>query len=166
VQLNLVETATDDQSGQAGAWIDAAVRQGRTQHNFGAFHLEPGLVWGNLALTSNLKGGYYRAAFQDRQWTLDGGVVYVAPVTGGDDSTIFGTGYGRYQVSSRLGMGGGVTLRHGGTDAWSTFGFVDNANRLGPAAARAASAARSSWMRTTTAGSMPARSAHPTSWSC
>lgn len=131
VQLNLVESATDDQSGQAGAWIDAVIRLGRTQHNFGAFHLEPGLVWGNLSLTSNLEGGYYRAAFQDRRWTLDGGVDYVAPVSGGRDSTIFGTGYGRYQVNSRLGIGGGMNVRQGGTDAWSTFGFVDNANRLG-----------------------------------
>ena len=131
VQLNLVESSTDDQSGQVGAWVDAAIRQGRTQHNFGAFHLEPGLVWGNLSLTSNLEGGYYRAAFQNRRWTLDGGVDYVSPVSGGDDSTIFGTGYGRYQVSSRLGIGGGMNVRQGGTEAWSTFGFVDNANRLG-----------------------------------
>ncbi len=130
-QLNLVESTTNDQSSQAGAWIDAAIRQGRTQHNFGAFHLEPDLMWGNLSLTSNLEGGYYRAAFQDRRWTLDGGIDYVVPVSGGSDSTIFGTGYGRYQVSSRLGMGGGVNVRHGATDAWSTFGFVDNANRLG-----------------------------------
>ena len=92
VQLNLVESATDAHSGQVGGWVDAAIRQGRTQHNFGAFHLEPGLVWGNLSLTSNLEGGYYRAAFQDRRWTLDGGVDYVAPVSGGSDSTIFGTG--------------------------------------------------------------------------
>jgi hypothetical protein len=131
VQLNLVESATDDQSGQAGGWIDAAIRQGRTQHNFGAFHLEPCLVWGNLSLTSNLEGGYYRAAFQNRQWTLDGGVDYVSPVSGGSDSTIFGTGYGRYQVSGRLGIGGGMNVRQGAADAWSTFGFVDNANRLG-----------------------------------
>lgn len=131
VQLNLVESTVDDQSGQVGAWLDAAIRQGRLQHNFGAFHLEPGLVWGNLSLTSNLEGGYYRAAFQNRQWTLDGGVDYVNPVSGGSDSTIFGTGYGRYQVSSRLGMGGGMNVRQGGTDAWSAFGFVDNVNRLG-----------------------------------
>jgi len=130
-QLNLVESSTDDQSGRVGAWVDAAIQQGRTRHNFGAFHLESDLVWGSLSLTSNLQGGYYRASFQDRRWVLDGGVDYVTPVSGGGDSTIFAIGYGGYQVSSRRGLGGGLNVRQGGTDAWSAFGFVDEVNRLG-----------------------------------
>lgn len=131
VQLNLVESSTDLQSGQVGAWIDAAIQQGRIRHNFGAFRLEPDLAWGNLALPSNLQGGYYRAAFQNRRWVLDGGVDYVTPVSGEADATVFATGYGRYQLSGRLGMGGGLNVLQGETEAWSSFGFVDSSNRFG-----------------------------------
>lgn len=130
-QLNLVTSSADDQSSRFGAWMDAEVRQGRTRHNFGAFRLESGLLWGNLPLSSNLQGGYYRAAYQSRRWVIDGGVDYATPVSGEDDSTVFATGYGRYQLSSRVGMGGGVNVRDGARDGWSGFGFVDSANRFG-----------------------------------
>jgi hypothetical protein len=131
IQLNVVDSNPDDRSNQAGTWLDAAIRSGRTRHTFGVFHFEPDLLWGNQPLPSNLEGGYYRAAFQSRRWILDGGVDYTTPVSDGGDSTVFTTGYARYQWSSWLGTGGGFNVSQSETDAWSAFGFVDNTNRLG-----------------------------------
>lgn len=131
VQLNAVNSTADPDADGMGAWLDTAVRQGRVRHTFGAFYFEPALYWGNQPLTSDNQGGYYRAAFQNRQWILDGGVDYLMPVSGESDDTFFGTGYARYQWSSLTGVGGGFNLRQNETEAWSVFGFVDRANRMG-----------------------------------
>jgi len=130
-QLNLLGSSIDDAGSQAGAWLDATVRTNRLRHTAGVFRLDPDLVWGNQPMSSNLQGGYYRAAFQSRQWLLDGGVDYVTPVSGGNSSVVYTAGYARYQYSSRLGLGGGANIRAGETDAWSAFGFVDQQNPWG-----------------------------------
>ena len=130
-QFNIVQSTIDNQPDELGGWFDSGLRTGRTWHTMGAFYLEPNLIWANQPLPSDSKGGYYRAAFQSRQWALDGGVDYVAPVDGPGDPTTYGTGYARYQYSSGLGFGGGANYRHNGSDAWSTFGFADVENRWG-----------------------------------
>ena len=137
VQLNLIESAMDDQDSGTGAWLDSAVRSGRIRHTFGAFRFDPEVAWANQPLASNHQGGYYRAAFQNRQWILDGGVDYVSPVSGNADDTVFGTSYARYQWSSRLGLGGGLNVRQDDSTAWSAFGFVDHTNALGIGRAQA-----------------------------
>lgn len=150
VQLNLAGSSILDSDARTGAWLDAEVHQGRTSHSFGAFYLDPQLVWGNQQLASDATGGYYRAAYQSRRWTLDGGLDYVSSVSGDTGDVIYGTGYARYQYSSRLGFGGGTNFRQsladsgsttgsgstariddGWSTAWSAFGFVDAANRWG-----------------------------------
>ena len=130
-QFNYVQSTIDGRPDEFGGWADAALRTGRTWHTMGAFYLEQDLVWGNQPLSSDSKGGYYRAAYQSRRWAFDGGVDYFASVTGQGDPTTFGTVYARYQSSSALGFGGGGNLRHSSSDAWSTFGFADAANRWG-----------------------------------
>jgi hypothetical protein len=100
-------------------------------HSFGAFYLRPNLVWGNQPFASNLEGGYYRAAFQSRQWIVDGGIDYVMPVSGPGEATVYGTGNVRYQYLTGLGVGGGANVLRGATDAWSVFGFVDFTNPRG-----------------------------------
>jgi hypothetical protein len=130
-QLNLVQSSPDGMDGGIGAWLDAAIQRNRVRHTLGAFHFDPDLYWGHQTLASDFQGGYYRAAFDSRRWTLDGGVDYLMPVEGEGDSTLFGTGYARYQVSSRLGLGGGGNVREDAATAWSVFGFVDLANGLG-----------------------------------
>ena len=130
-QLNLVESSSRGGSSSSGAWVDAAIRSGRVSHTFGGFYLDPDLVWGNQQLASDSAGGYYRAAFQNRRWTIDGGVDYMDSVSGSSDSVIYGTGYARYQYSSGLGVGGGANIRQSGSEAWSVFGFADMANRWG-----------------------------------
>lgn len=150
VQLNVAESRREDAERRSGAWLDSFLRHGRIGHSFGAFYLDPDLVWGHQQLASDATGAYYRASFQSRRWTLDGGADYASSVAGSAGDVAFGTGYARYQYSTRLGFGGGTNLRRnlgaaaaaptplpGDTferewnNAWSAFGFVDAANRWG-----------------------------------
>ena len=137
VQLNLLGSAEGDAGNQTGAWLDTGLTYGRVQHMAGAFRMDPELVWGHLAMPSNLQGGYYRAAFQSRQWLLDGGVDFVTPLEGDGSDTVFATGYARYQFTSRSGLGGGANVRDSDSDAWSVFGFADQENRWGIGRAQA-----------------------------
>lgn len=130
-QLNLVSSTLNDGGDRTGAWLDAGIRDGRLWHTFGGFRLPANLVWGNQPLPSNLQGGYYRAAFQSRQWIVDGGIDYVMPVSGGGSGTLYAIGNARYQVLTGLGVGGGANVRQGAGDAWSAFAFVDHANPWG-----------------------------------
>jgi len=146
-QLNVAGSSLEDGDAAAGAWLDAMVQSGRISHSFGGFYLEPELVWGNQQLASDATGGYYRAAYRSRRWTLDGGLDYVSSVSGDSGDVLYGTGYTRYQYSSRLGYGGGTSARQNLSDsslatrssgvddlrstAWSAFGFVDAGNAWG-----------------------------------
>ncbi len=130
-QLNIVGSELDGGSDRTGVWLDGGIRDDRLWHSFGGFRLPANLVWGNQPLPSNLEGGYYRAAFQSRQWIVDGGVDYVTPVSGGGSGTLYGIGSVRYQIYTSLGVGGGANVRQGVGDAWSTFSYVDHANPWG-----------------------------------
>lgn len=148
VQINFAGSSLQDAGSRAGTWLDADLRRGRVWHTFGSFYLDPELVWGNQQLASDAAGGYYRAGYQSRRWTLDGGLDYVSSVSGDSGDVAYGTGYARYQYTSRLGFGGGANLRQRLSDpspstttgsveaddwstAWSAFGFVDAENRWG-----------------------------------
>ena len=131
-QLNVIDSNARDDSNRVGAWLDAGIRSDpRLAHYFGVFYLEPNLVWGNQPFASDLEGGYYRAAWQTRQWIFDGGVDYVNPVSGPGEDAVYGTANVRYQYRTGLGFGGGTNVLHGATDAWSAFGFVDHINPWG-----------------------------------
>lgn len=130
-QLNVVSSELDGGSERTGAWLDGGIRDNLLWHTFGGFRLPSNLVWGNQPLPSNLQGGYYRAAYQSRQWIVDGGVDYVMPVSGGGSGTLYAIGNARYQMLTGLGVGGGANVRQGAGDAWSAFGFVDHANPWG-----------------------------------
>ena len=43
-------------------------------HNYGVFRLEPGLTWGYQPINNNIQGAYYRFAYQDLRWQVDGGI--------------------------------------------------------------------------------------------
>ena len=130
-QLNVVDSSIQGASNETGLWFDAGARTEQVFHSFGAFYLSPNLVWGNQPLPSNIEGAYYRADYQTRRWLLDGGLDYVAPVSGPGSATLYAVGNLRYQYSTGLGIGGGANILQGATDAWSAFGFVDYANPWG-----------------------------------
>ena len=90
-QLNVAGSSIEAGDAAAGAWLDAMVQNGRISHSFGGFYLEPELVWGNQQLASDATGGYYRAAYRSRRWTLDGGLDYVSSVSGDSGDVLYGT---------------------------------------------------------------------------
>jgi hypothetical protein len=130
-QLNLVDSQVDGQSNRAGAWFDAEFFEGRRTHGFGAFWLEPGLMWGSELMTGDLAGAYYRLNYRDRQWQVDGGIDLTAPVESAGEPTIYATGSARYQASRDLGVGAALNVRHSGTLAWSGLGYVDRRHAIG-----------------------------------
>ena len=131
VQANLIGVDSNLFGTHSGGWVDGWFRGELVDHNAGVFRLEPGLIWGNQQIVTDLQGAYYRANYQTRQWLWDGGVDYAEPVSGSYKGTLFFTGSGRYQMSRDWGFGAGGNVRQGLTDAWSTFAFVDNQNDWG-----------------------------------
>jgi hypothetical protein len=127
-QLNALGSTIDGGESSVGGWFDAKVRSGRSWHSFGAFDFQSHLVWGNQQLPSDLRGGYYRATFQSRRWTADGGIDYLASVPESNDTVVFSTGYVRYQYSRSLGFGAGANSRQSGTDGWSVLGLRDDSD--------------------------------------
>lgn len=125
VQGNLVSSEASGGPSRMGGWIDAFVRDGRVGHGFGLFRMDPDLVWGNQLISSDAQGAYYRANYQSRQWLIEGGIDYVASVSGDRSSISYATGSVRHQYSSYLGFGAGANLRHGDDTAYSAFAFVD-----------------------------------------
>ena len=131
VQGNVIGSNTTQVGSHSGGWVDGWFKGEAVDHNAGVFRFQPGLTWGNQLIVSDLQGGYYRAGFQDQQWSWNGGLDYAAPVSGTYSGTIYATGSGRYQVSRRWAVGGGGNVRQGPNNAWSAFVFSDNRNDFG-----------------------------------
>ena len=136
IQANVIAVNSNLLGTHSGGWVDGWFRGDQVDHNAGVFRFEPGLLWGNQQIVSDLQGVYYRANFQSRQWQLDGGLDYATPVSGAYGGTLYATGSARYQASRDWGVGGGANVRQGPVDAWSTFSFVDHLNGWGSARAQ------------------------------
>ena len=65
-----------DSEGAAGIWLDADMLTGRWRHRFGAFRLEPGLLWTDAAMANDLQGLYTRADMQTLRYQLSGGLEF------------------------------------------------------------------------------------------
>jgi hypothetical protein len=131
-QMNLISGAISGKSSAIGGWFDATIARGRLLNNFGVFHIDPNMTWGNQLITSDAQGGYYRLGYQSRQWLSDVGVDAVRSITGAGGNSVFLTGDTRYQISRDWGVGtvGNTSHNTGGT-GWSLQAFVDHLNRLG-----------------------------------
>lgn len=128
---NLINSDSNLYGQHSGAWLDALWRDDLLDHRAGIFRLEPGLLWGNQYMASNLEGVYYRAAYQRSQWQFDGGFDYAAQVNGSEAGTTFFTANARYQYSRDWGFGGGSNVRIGPHNAWSAFAYLNHRNVLG-----------------------------------
>jgi hypothetical protein len=136
LQLNLIDGTLDGNSNAFGVWADAAHARGGLAQNFGLFHIDPYLAWGNQLITSDVQGGYYRVGYQSRRWLADFGVDEVKSVSGNGPNTTFVNADTRYQLSRDTGIGGVVNWRYseGQSEkdtAWSVEGYLDSVNGFG-----------------------------------
>ena len=119
---------SDADAGRAsGVWVDGQIRRGRLEHQAGLFSLEPGLAWGALPINQDLRGGYYRLAYQFARWQWSAGVDDVDSISGNGFDGQYVTGFARYQVNTRLGIGGSLNARLGEENATGVQLFADHA---------------------------------------
>ena len=131
MQLNLLDSQSNEGRHNLGAWFDAETRVGRYRQNYGVFRFEPDMSWGYVPINRDLLGGYYRINYSSQQWIWAAGLDSVGSVTGRGQGGTFATGNVRYQVDRSLGMGGGATLRHSQSEAGAVYGFIDQQSALG-----------------------------------
>jgi hypothetical protein len=124
VQLNML-ASDDDGEAAAGAWLDASARRGRYSHNYGLFQLGEGLAWGTYPINNDVRGGYYRIAYQFARWNWSTGIDRIDSISGDGFEGTYANGYARYQATPSLGYGGSLNLRHGSDTAWSSQAFID-----------------------------------------
>ncbi|MBW8824229.1 MAG: carboxypeptidase regulatory-like domain-containing protein [Xanthomonadales bacterium] len=131
VQMNVL-TSRDGRDDAVGAWIDGATVNGRYTHNYGVFHLDPGLSWGQWPISNDAEGGYYRLAYRFARWNWSVGVDQIKSISGHGFDGTYANAYVRYQANSTLGYGGSLALRHSGSsDDFNLEGFIDKRTRWG-----------------------------------
>ena len=131
LQLNALDSETNNGRHNMGLWLDGESVRGRFRHNYGAFRFDPDLAWGYAPINRDLQGAYYRVNYASQQWIWSGGVDSVGSVTGKGTDGLFGTGTLRYQATQTLGFGGGASARRAGINAESAYVFVDKVSAYG-----------------------------------
>lgn len=130
VQINALASDTDYGRAQ-GVWVDARARRGRYRHNYGVFSLDPELAWGALPINSDIRGGYYRIAYQFARWSWNAGLDDIRSISGEGFDGQYGTGFVRYQASSTFGYGGSLSVRHTPENTYAAQLFADKNTRWG-----------------------------------
>jgi hypothetical protein len=110
VSLQLQASDADDAQA-AGAWFDARANRGAWTRRYGGFYLEPDLAWGAWPINNDVRGGYYRLDFSRARWSWNAGIDRIDSISGEGFDGWFGSGFLRYQASSRLGYGGSLSVR-------------------------------------------------------
>ena len=141
INATLGHNTGTDFSGQAnprasGVWVDGGFNAGPHQHGWGVFRLEPGLAWLDLALPSDLQGGYWRYTRRTRQWSSESELDVLASVSGTTPNGFFATNTLRYQYSSSTSFGGSFNLRRYGSQAQSLLLYSQFANDWGSSRAQ------------------------------
>lgn len=131
VQLNLLDSQRDAGRHNFAWWVDGEARLGRYRQNYGLFRFDRDMSWGYSPINSDVEGGYYRVNYASQQWIWTAGLDSVSSISGRGTSGNFLTGNVRYQVDRSLGVGGGASARHAGTDAASVYAFADKQSALG-----------------------------------
>ena len=135
LQANFLSSEASDSLASVnarGAWLDGMTTWNGMTHNYGIFRLEPGLTWGYQPINNDIEGAYYRGSYRSLRWQADGGIDRITSVSGRGADGTFLTLNGRYQLSSRAGIGGnGGYLRASDRDAWSASVFGDVNGSMG-----------------------------------
>lgn len=119
-----------------GLWVDGGFSSGPHQNGWGVFRLDPGLSWLDLALPSDLQGGYWRYSRRTRQWSMESELDVLASVSGATPNGFFATNSLRYQYSSSTSFGGSFNLRRYGSQAQSLLLYSQFANDWGSSRAQ------------------------------
>lgn len=131
LQVNAIDSETNDRRHNMGLWVDGESVRGPWRHNYGVFRFDPDLTWGYAPINRDLQGAYYRTNYASQQWVWSGGVDSVGSVTGQGLAGTFATGTLRYQVNRSLGVGGGASARFSATNASSAYVFADKLTHYG-----------------------------------
>jgi len=129
--LNL-QSSRGDLDDADGLWLDAESRRGAYTFNYGLFRLDPGLAWGALPINNDTQGGYLRTRYEHGRWSWSLGLDRIASVSQTTFDGHYGSGYLRYQLRNRIGIGASASVRNDaqGTD-FSTRWFVDRRSDWG-----------------------------------
>ena len=119
-----------------GLWLDGGFNSGLHRHGWGVFRLEPGLAWLDLALPSDLQGGYWRYARRTRQWSMESELDGLTSISGTTPNGFFASNSLRYQYSSSTSFGGSFNLRRYGYQAQSLLLYTQFANDWGSSRAQ------------------------------
>ena len=141
INATLGNSTGTDFSGQSspranGVWVDGGFSSGPHQNGWGIFRLDPGLAWLDLALPSDLQGGYWRYARRNRQWSMESELDVLASVSGTTPIGFFATNSLRYQYSSSTSFGGSFNLRRYSSQAQSLLLYSQFANDWGSSRAQ------------------------------
>ena len=141
INATLGNSTGTDFSGQSspranGVWVDGGFSSGPHQNGWGIFRLDPGLAWLDLALPSDLQGGYWRYARRTRQWSMESELDLLSSVSGTTPNGFFATNSLRYQYSSTTSFGGSFNLRRYGSQAQSLLLYSQFANDWGSSRAQ------------------------------
>lgn len=131
IRANVLSSQSAAPDTAMGAWLESEVLRGRYRHQAGVFYLEPGLVWGAQPISSDAQGAYYRLGYQYARWNVSGGLDHVRSVSGNGFDGWYGTGFARYQATTRWAYGMSGSVRASQERALAIQAFADHANRWG-----------------------------------
>lgn len=136
LQFNVLASDTEA-AGAVGAWLDGRADRGSLTHRYGLFNLQPDLAWGAWPINNDVRGGYYRLDYSRARWSWNTSIDRIRSISGDGFDGWYGNAFLRYQASSRLGYGGGLTWLDGsggdgiGSDAQALQLYVDLQSDLG-----------------------------------
>lgn len=138
VQANAISTRSSEFGRtRQGLWLDGEWRTDSTIQGWGAFRLDPDLTWSGQAMASNIEGAYLHSSWRTRQWTADGNVDFLRPVSGDGASGVLLSGAGRWRYDRELNFGAGGSFRRFQGNAGSLFADARWQNEWGTTGLRA-----------------------------
>jgi len=103
--------------GNSGLWLDGETIRGRWQHNYGAFRLDPDLVWidDSYAIPNDQQGMYWNGVYRTFRWSVRGGADWLETnldddpqLTGRKTTKLFANV--AYRLSPRLNIDGALQV--------------------------------------------------------
>lgn len=115
-----------------GTWLDGAWQQGRYEHQYGLFWLQPDLAWGDAPFSQDAWGHYYRLNYQFARWLWSLNLDHVYSVSGQSFAGEYLNFNARYQALRQRVYGTHVALRQDQHDlAVDSQTFFEYINRMG-----------------------------------